>query len=302
MAFDKSVKDAFIRAKELAIERGNDSIKPEHLLRAIIEQPIVRRFLNENNIDLENLTQALESHLAGIPLNVIPAEDIHVDPKMQSLNQALMQAEADTNGREVHPFGLLDVLYVMTWHNSECKALLGRFKVKATMDNMQKYNQGKTKEMAHSSTQDGQEPAPKKPVGEALSAYCIDLNAKVKSGKRNAFIGREKEIQETVQTLFRKKKNNVILAGEPGVGKTAIAEGIAWKIENGEIPALEGVKIYSLDLAALMAGTRYRGDFEERLKTVYIIRRRNPHPCRCRRHGWRFPGCIQYFKTGFGQQ
>lgn len=104
---------------------------------------------------------------------------------------------------------------------------------------------------------------------EALDAYCVNLNEKAKKGKIDPLIGREKEVNRTIQILCRRSKNNPLYVGDPGVGKTAIAEGLAKKIEDGEVPeVLLGCTIFSLDMGALLAGTRYRGDFEERLKAV----------------------------------
>ena len=108
-----------------------------------------------------------------------------------------------------------------------------------------------------------------KPVGEALGAYCVDLNQRAREGKTDPLIGRHAEVERAIQILCRRRKNNPLLVGDPGVGKTAIAEGLAKKIVDGEAPAiLADAVIYSLDMGALLAGTRYRGDFEERLKAV----------------------------------
>jgi len=104
---------------------------------------------------------------------------------------------------------------------------------------------------------------------EALNAYCKNLNFKAKEGKIDNLIGREKEVERTIQILCRRAKNNPLYVGDPGVGKTAIAEGLAKKINDGEVPeVLLDATIFSLDMGALLAGTRYRGDFEERLKAV----------------------------------
>ncbi|MBT3307443.1 MAG: ATP-dependent Clp protease ATP-binding subunit ClpA, partial [Alphaproteobacteria bacterium] len=104
---------------------------------------------------------------------------------------------------------------------------------------------------------------------EALEAYCVDLNDKARSGRIDPVIGREEELERTIQILCRRQKNNPLLVGDPGVGKTAIAEGLARRVVLGEVPeVLRDTTIYSLDMGALLAGTRYRGDFEERLKAV----------------------------------
>ena len=104
---------------------------------------------------------------------------------------------------------------------------------------------------------------------EALDAYCVNLNEKAKSGRIDPLVGRETEVERTIQVLCRRTKNNPLYVGDPGVGKTAIAEGLAKRIVEGDVPeVLHDAVIYALDLGALLAGTRYRGDFEERLKAV----------------------------------
>jgi ATP-dependent Clp protease ATP-binding subunit ClpA len=103
----------------------------------------------------------------------------------------------------------------------------------------------------------------------AVEAWLITLNAKARAGKIDPLIGRESELKRTIQVLCRRSKNNPLYVGDPGVGKTAIAEGLAKKIVEGDVPeVLEGATIFALDMGALLAGTRYRGDFEERLKQV----------------------------------
>jgi ATP-dependent Clp protease ATP-binding subunit ClpA len=113
---------------------------------------------------------------------------------------------------------------------------------------------------------------------EALDAYCVDLNKKAASGKIDPLIGREHEVERTIQILCRRTKNNPLYVGDPGVGKTAIAEGLAKRIVDGDVPeVLIDAQIFSLDMGALLAGTRYRGDFEERLKAVVNELEQNPH-------------------------
>src|SRR5689334_1764902 len=109
----------------------------------------------------------------------------------------------------------------------------------------------------------------RKPGQDALNTYCVNLNKKARDGKIDPLIGREKEVLRTIQVLCRRQKNNPLFVGDPGVGKTAIAEGLARKIIKGEVPeVLQDATIFALDMGALLAGTRYRGDFEERLKAV----------------------------------
>ena len=113
------------------------------------------------------------------------------------------------------------------------------------------------------------EDEPVKSGAEALDAYCVNLNQKAKDGDVDPLIGRGPEVERCIQILCRRRKNNPLLVGDPGVGKTAIAEGLARKIVEGEVPDVLGdATIFALDMGALLAGTRYRGDFEERLKAV----------------------------------
>jgi ATP-dependent Clp protease ATP-binding subunit ClpA len=113
--------------------------------------------------------------------------------------------------------------------------------------------------------------------GEALEAYCVNLNEKAKQGKVDPLIGRHAEVERCIQILCRRTKNNPLLVGDPGVGKTAIAEGLARKIISNQVPeVLSGATIFSLDMGSLLAGTRYRGDFEERVKQV--VKELENHP------------------------
>jgi ATP-dependent Clp protease ATP-binding subunit ClpA len=118
----------------------------------------------------------------------------------------------------------------------------------------------------------------REPGNEALKTYCVNLNAKARDGKIDVLVGRNQEIERTIQILCRRSKNNPLFVGDPGVGKTAIAEGLALRIIKGEVPdVLKGSTIYALDMGALLAGTRYRGDFEERLKAVITELEANRH-------------------------
>jgi ATP-dependent Clp protease ATP-binding subunit ClpA len=120
----------------------------------------------------------------------------------------------------------------------------------------------------------------KKKGQDALTAYCVNLNEKAKTGRIDPLIGRTDEVNRTIQILCRRSKNNPLYVGDPGVGKTAIAEGLAKRIVEGDVPdVLSDAVIYSLDMGALLAGTRYRGDFEERLKQVVKELEDLPAPC-----------------------
>src|SRR5207302_6256376 len=115
----------------------------------------------------------------------------------------------------------------------------------------------------------GGDDAPSQPAGDPLKSFTINLNEKAKAGEIDPLIGRGPELERTIQILCRRRKNNPLFVGEPGVGKTAIAEGLALKITKNEVPAvLKDAELWSLDMGALLAGTKYRGDFEQRLKAL----------------------------------
>ena len=118
----------------------------------------------------------------------------------------------------------------------------------------------------------------KEPKRGALESYCVNLNDKARKGKVDPLIGRDKEVDRTIQILCRRSKNNPLYIGDPGVGKTAIAEGLAKRIVEGQVPeVLKNAVIYALDMGTLLAGTRYRGDFEERMKAVVTEIEKMPH-------------------------
>ena len=144
---------------------------------------------------------------------------------------------------------------------------------------------------------------------DALAAYAVDLNAKAGDGRIDPLIGRQAEVDRTIQVLCRRTKNNPLLVGDSGVGKTAIAEGLARKVVEGAVPeVLAKARIYSLDMGALLAGTRYRGDFEERLKAVMeqVARDENAILFIDEIHtiigagatGWRGDGCLEPAQAG----
>jgi ATP-dependent Clp protease ATP-binding subunit ClpB len=250
-------QEAIVKAQELATNAGNQAIETPHLLKAMLEidQDVLPFVLKQMQVDLAKINQALESQLQSYPK--VQGGQVYLASQTQQVINAATQ-EAKTRGDE---FVSLEIL------------LLAMLKVSNTAGNIlkdagaseSKLNQAINtlrkgeKVTSHSSESNYQ----------SLSKFAKNLNELAQSGKLDPVIGRDEEIRRVLQILTRRTKNNPILIGEPGVGKTAIAEGIAHRIITGDVPEnLKSKTVYSLDMGALIAGAKYKGEFEERLKSV----------------------------------
>jgi ATP-dependent Clp protease ATP-binding subunit ClpA len=226
-------------------------------------------------VDLDKLREDLLTYLDHDLTYLIT--DSLADPRTtESFNRALQRAviHVQSSGRE-EVTGANVLVAIFSERESHAVYYLQEQDV-TRFDAVNYISHGIAKEPGLSVTrgvEGGEEEAAEERVNrkgtEALDAYCVDLNAKAAKGKIDPLIGRQSEVERTIQVLCRRQKNNPLYVGEPGVGKTAIAEGLARRIVNGEVPdVLKDATIYALDMGALLAGTRYRGDFEERLKAV----------------------------------
>ncbi|HEV7439733.1 MAG TPA: ATP-dependent Clp protease ATP-binding subunit ClpA, partial [Methylobacterium sp.] len=279
----RSLEQSLHRALALANERHHEYATLEHLLLALVDDQDAAAVMRACNVEIDALKRSLVEYVDTELSNL--TGDGRQDAKPTAGFQRVIQRaviHVQSSGRE-EVTGANVLVAIFAERESHAAYFLQEQDM-TRYDAVNYISHGIAKRPGASepkpvrgaeeegsgerpSSEDGESRTKKK--GDALDAYCVNLNKKARDGKIDPLIGRESEVQRTIQVLCRRQKNNPLLVGDPGVGKTAIAEGLARKIIQHEVPeVLADATVFSLDMGTLLAGTRYRGDFEERLKQV----------------------------------
>ncbi|MBA8840312.1 ATP-dependent Clp protease ATP-binding subunit ClpA [Ochrobactrum sp. RH2CCR150] len=281
-SFSPSLERALHQALTIANERHHEYATLEHLLLALIDDQDAGAVMRACNVDLDHLKRVVTDYIDRELDNLVTGYDEDSKPTaafQRVIQRAVIHVQS-SNREEVTGANVLVAIFA---ERESHAAYFLQEQQMTRYDAVNYISHGISKRPQSGETRSPrgaenpseeqrpgveQEEGPKKKQ-DALSAYCVNLNDKAKAGRIDPLIGRDSEISRTIQVLCRRSKNNPLYVGDPGVGKTAIAEGLAKRIVEGQVPeALADATIFSLDMGTLLAGTRYRGDFEERLKQV----------------------------------
>jgi len=273
-----SLHMAFVEARQ----QRHEFITVEHLLLALLDNPSAAEVLRACSANIDDLRSALTNFIKDNTPQVAGTEEVDTQPTLgfqRVIQRAIMHVQSTGNGKKevtganvlVAIFGEKDSHAVYYLHQQGITRLdvvnfIAHGIRKSDPPEASKSSEAPSN---HEGEEGGSQGGERNEKASPLEQYTNNLNQAAKEGKIDPLIGREYEVERTIQILCRRRKNNPLLVGEAGVGKTAIAEGLAWRITQGSVPEiLAEANVYSLDMGALLAGTKYRGDFEQRLKGV----------------------------------
>lgn len=273
-----SLHMAFVEARQAR----HEFITVEHLLLALLDNPSAAEVLRACAVNIEDLRKTLTNFIGDNTPTVPGASEVDTQPTLgfqRVIQRAIMHVQSASNGKKevtganvlVAIFGEKDSHAVYYLHQQGVTRLDVVNFISHGVRKDQQADSQKAPEGAEDVQAEGQQKE------SPLDQFTQNLNKLAAEGKIDPLIGREAEVERVIQTLCRRRKNNPLLVGEAGVGKTAIAEGLAWRVTQGDVPEiLQNAIVYSLDMGALLAGTKYRGDFEQRLKSVLKQLKDNP--------------------------
>ena len=274
-----SLHMAFVEARQAR----HEFITVEHLLLALLDNPSAAEVLRACAVNVDDLRKTLTNFITDNTPTVPGTSEVDTQPTLgfqRVIQRAIMHVQSASNGKKevtganvlVAIFGEKDSHAVYYLHQQGVTRLDGVNFISHGVRKDQQSESQKAPEGVEESSSEGQQKE------SALDQFTQNLNKLAAEGKIDPLIGREAEVERVIQTLCRRRKNNPLLVGEAGVGKTAIAEGLAWRVTQGDVPEiLQNAVVYSLDMGALLAGTKYRGDFEQRLKAVLKQMKNNPN-------------------------
>ena len=275
--FNQDVQIAFTLAVREAQRRRHEYLTTEHVLYALLFEGVGQQILTACGGDVDGLKELLENffdlHLEHLPDDV---EDEEVPRQTLALQRMLQRTVLHMQASNQREVGVGDLLAAILEEENSHACFFLQSQGVERVDLLDYISHGSEPSSSSEEPEErpteqppGERSKPKQQPADPLKSYTIDLIARAKEGKIDPLIGREQELERAVLVLCRRRKNNPIFVGEPGVGKTAMAEGLALRVAEGNVPELlKNSELFTLDMGALLAGTKFRGDFEERLKAV----------------------------------